>query len=337
MSKQAPSLAGQLDLKYHAFRALAVVVPLVPAWLARRLAVGLGALIWASVAPLRKRVERNLRHIPALAADPEALRRATRRVFVTMALNYFDFFRGRFVTDEELAKGWTITGWDVFEEALRGGRGVIVLGAHLGPFEYSAWKLGELGYSLLAPAERLNPPRFHALVERLRNHHATRLLPGDDRETLRTLLDTLRQGQMIMFAIDRWVMGSSEAWPLFGAPARLPVAPFALAARSDAPVLLITSWRLGLDRFGGQVEVVTPERMPGMSERPAAAVGARDRQAAIDRMRERLYPMLERVISAHPGQWMSALSVVWEETASGGVDNRDHEPSVVDVRAPAAP
>jgi lauroyl/myristoyl acyltransferase len=210
---------------------------------------------------------------------------------------------------------------------------VIVMGAHLGPFEYSGWKLSELGYSLLTPAERLRPERFNQLVERLRNHHEARMLPGDDRETLRALMAALRNGQMAMFAIDRWVMGSSTDWPLFGAPARLPTAPFALAARSDAPVLLITSWRVGLDRFGGAVEVVTPERMPGGAEAGAAATG-RDREAAIARMRQRVYPLLEQYLSAHPGQWMSALSTVWDEETAA--DNVAHAENVEPLWAPTA-
>jgi lauroyl/myristoyl acyltransferase len=151
----------------------------------------------------------------------------------------------------------------------------------------------------------------------LRNHHEARLLPGDDRETLRELLIALRKGQMAMFAIDRWVMGPSDAWPLFGEPARLPTAPFALAARSDAPVFLLVPWRMGANHFGGAVELITPERMPPEDSAASGAEGAhgqrgRDREAAIAQMRERLYPLLERYISAHPEGWVSALSPIWE-------------------------
>lgn len=314
MPERPSALRERLDLKYWVFRALAAIAPRTPLWLAQRVAVGAGTVLWLCAGSLRQRAARNLGHIPTLAADPARLRAATRGVFVTLALNYLDFFRGRYVTYEELGRGWQIGGWELFEQAMRAGRGVIVLGAHLGPFEYAAWKLGELGCPLLTPAERLRPERFNQLVARLRNHHEARLLPGDERETLRELLAALRNGQIAMFAIDRWVMGPSDAWPLFGQPARLPTAPFALAARSDAPVFLLVPWRKGFDHFGGAVELITPERLaPVASEAnaPAAARG-RDREAAIAQMRERLYPVLERYISEHPEQWVSALSSVWE-------------------------
>lgn len=323
MSEPRPSLSERLDLKYWLFRTLAAVVPAIPRWLAERLAIAGGVVAWATVAPLRRRAERNLAHIPALAADPARLRRVARGVFTNLALNYVDFFRGPHISDAELAQVWDIANWDVFERAIRSGVGAVVMGAHLGPFEYASAKIGELGVPLLTPAERLRPERLFQLVTRLRDHHQARMLPGDDRETLRTIINSLRAGNMALFAVDRWVMGPSDEWPLFGEPARLPTAPFALAARSDAPVFLIVPWRISLRDFGATVELITPERMPpeqpadGAAPTPAAEEERRprDREAAIQAMRARVYPALERVIAAHPEQWVGALSTVWEAAA----------------------
>jgi len=185
----------------------------------------------------------------------------------------------------------------------------------MGPFEYSMSKLSELGHPLLTPAERLRPERFFQLVTRLRAHHEARLLPADDRETLRELISALRAGQMVMFAIDRWVTGPSEDWPLFDESARMPTAPFALAARSEAPVFLIVPWRIDLKHIEATVELITPERLPSAgsaSSNAAPAELSRDRAAAIATMRQRVYPLLERIIAAHPEQWVSALATVWD-------------------------
>src|SRR5215813_12071372 len=95
-------------VKYWLFRTAAAVVHLLPMRLARPLFTGIGALAWLCARGTRQRVERNLRHIPALAAHTGSLHAATRGVFVTSALNYFDFLRGQHLTDEEIHSGWTI-------------------------------------------------------------------------------------------------------------------------------------------------------------------------------------------------------------------------------------
>lgn len=339
MRERQPSLSERVNLKYWAFRTLAAIIPLAPRWLAERVALAGGTLAWATIAPLRRRAERNLAHIPALAADPARLRQTTRRVFTHLALNYLDFFRGPHITDEELAQDWHIEGWDVFERAIRSGAGAVVMGAHLGPFEYASAKIGELGVPLLTPAERLRPERLFQLVSRLRNHHQARMLPGDDRETLRTIINALRAGDMALFAVDRWVMGPGDEWPFFGEPARLPTAPFALAARSDAPVFLIVPWRISLRDFGATVELITPERMP--AERTADDGEAttptheerrpRDREAAIAAMRARVYPALERVIAAHPEQWVGAISPIWDAAPTHAASDGEERPAPADA------
>lgn len=301
--------------KYWAFRILGEVIPRTPLWLARAVFSAGGWLAWAFAAGLRRRAEWNLSHIPALAADPELRRRTARAAFINLALNYLDFFRGRRVTDEELAQGWNITGWDIIERAVAQGKGVIALAAHYGPFEYAAWKMGQLGRPMLTPAERLRPERLHQLVASMRNHHSARMIAGDERETLRELLAALRRGEIAIFAVDRWVMGPATPWPFFGQEARLPVAPFALAARSEAPVVLVAPRREGRNRMSGIAELLTPERLAG---EPAAETANEpaprlSRDEAVARMRARVYPALERLIAREPGQWVSVLATIWDE------------------------
>jgi lauroyl/myristoyl acyltransferase len=310
----AQAAANDFSWKYWAFRLAGAIAPLVPLWLARPLAAAGGVVVWALARPLRKRAEWNLGHIPALAADPTKRRRAAREAFVALALNYLDFLRGRGVMREELARDWDIEGWELFERALARGKGVIALGAHYGPFEYAAWKMGELGHPVITPAERLKPEKLHHLVSFMRNHHGARMIAGDERETLRELIAALRRGEVIVFAVDRWVMGPSSPWPFFGEPARLPTAPFALAARSEAPVLLMAPRRIGLNHFGGVVELLTPERLDSTLTEEGDDQSGRDgdRDAAVARMRARVYPAIERLIAEEPGQWVSALSHVWD-------------------------
>ncbi len=71
--------------KYWLFRFAAWLVPLVPLVLARPLVQFGGTLAWVLAPGMRRRVERNQRHLPTPIEDPAALHRAARGVFQTAA------------------------------------------------------------------------------------------------------------------------------------------------------------------------------------------------------------------------------------------------------------
>src|SRR5262245_60451143 len=149
--------------KYWLFRIAAAVVPLLPMRLARPLFTGIGVLAWLVAGGTRRRAERNLRHIPALAANAGRLHEAARGVFITSALNYLDFLRGRRLTDEEIYAGWTTEREELLNEMMDQGKGVVILGSHFGNFEYASSRLGAIGYRMITPVERIQPDRLFQL------------------------------------------------------------------------------------------------------------------------------------------------------------------------------
>ncbi|GEM_PF-540729 len=242
-------LNERLHLQYRLFQGAALVIPHLPHWLARPLAVGGATLAWALARGKRRHVEANLRHIPGLANDPRRLRWAGRGVFIHSALNYLDFFQGSRYTDAELIARWpegSIEGYEQIEAALAQGRGLIVFGAHFGDFEAAMSRLGLGGYRLLVPAEHLAPEAFFQLACRMRSHHNARLLAADSRETLREMISALKRNEIILVAFDRYIHGESTLLPFFGAPTRLPTASVAFALRRAAPVMFMSSWRVSL-------------------------------------------------------------------------------------------
>ncbi len=308
--------------KYWVFRIAAIVVPRLPLWLTRPLAIGLGALIWALAAGTRARAKRNLRHIPALAADPAALRRATRGVFQHMALNYLDFLRGKSISDAELLRGWTIENQEAFDAAVARGNGVIILTGHFGNFELGASRLGVLGYKVVTPAEHMRPEEVFQLFCRLRQHHNMRLVPTDARDALRELYESLRRGEVVVFAVDRHVAGSTAEVPFFEAPAHLPAGPAAMALRSRTPVFGVFSWRESHGRSRGVFiplelngtatadEVATPAKSTNGDN--GSATRNRNGEEVLHAMRI-FVAQMEQIIAAHPEQWVSALARVWDK------------------------
>jgi lauroyl/myristoyl acyltransferase len=304
------SIAG--TARYWAFHIAAAIIPRIPFQVARPAAVGLGWLLWLLAGSARQRVARNLAHVPHLAGHPEALQRATRGVFVTMTLNYLDFFRGASLTDQQITAGWTIINQEAFDAAMAQGHGAVIVSGHFGNFEFAASRLGAIGHKLIIPAERMRPEALYRLFCALREHHGLRIVPADSRDSVRDLLDALKHNEVVMFLADRHVNGSSVEVPFFGSPARLPSAPMALALRSGAPVFTAYSWRTGVGRQTGVFIPLDLAAATGIPEGAGQTKPVRGPEATARAIRL-FVEELERQVAAHPDQWVAALSPIWKE------------------------
>lgn len=301
--------------QYWLFRVALAVVPHIPLALARPLFSAIGVLAWMRGGPTRRRAERNLRHVPALAANTKALHDAVRGVYITSALNYLDLFRGPTLTNAEIHAGWTVENEARLGEAAAEGKGVVLLGAHFGNFENAASRLGAFGYRMLAPAERMKPEKLFELFCRSRERHNMRLVPADSRESLREMIDWLKGGGVLLILADRHILGAGARVPFFGEPCTLATAPMALALRTGAPIITAWSWRTGPGTSRGIFKRLTWE-----SPASAAATDARPRtRGASDEVVLALrafVAQLEEAIAAHPASWVSALAPVWEADAA---------------------
>lgn len=298
--------------KLRAFCMAAALVPFIPLWLAYPGARLVGMIIWALNGQLRRRVERNLRHVPTLASNPVALHRATRGVFEHMALNYLDFLRGPHLTDEQVLAGWTTEGEEAIDEAIRQGNGLIVVSAHFGNFEYGASRLGAFGYRMTTPAERMQPEALYEWFCKTREHHNMRLLPADSRETLREMINALKRNELVLVATDRHIIGSSIDVPFFGEPARLPTSAVALALKTGAPIIASFSWRLGRGRSHGVAIPLDIQPEQVTTESSGGAVTRIRTEEATARAVTKYVEQLERLITMYPEQWVSTLAPIWD-------------------------
>ncbi|HEU4783171.1 MAG TPA: lysophospholipid acyltransferase family protein [Ktedonobacterales bacterium] len=298
--------------KLRAFHLAEAIVPFIPMWLAYPGARFIGMLVWAFHGQLRRRVERNLRHVPRLVSDPVALHRATRGVFEHMVLNYLDFLRGPHLTEKEVLAGWTTDGEELINEAIERGNGLIIVSAHFGNFEYGVSRLGSIGYHMTTPVERMRPEALYQWVCKTREHFNLRLLPADSRETLREMRNALKRNELVVVAADRYIIGSSIEVPFFGEPARLPTSPFALALKTGAPIVGSFSWRLGRGRSHGVVIPLDIQPEPKDSEGDGNAATRARSEEATARAVGKYVEQLERLITMYPEQWVSTLATIWD-------------------------
>lgn len=291
-------------MKYWLFRSGLAIIPHLPQRLVQRIALALSWLLWALLPGTRRQVRENLRHVPRLAADPPALRRAVRGVFGNSILNYVDFFRLRTITPAELADYWEVSGLEHIDAALAKGRGCVVISGHLGNFDYALRHFAYLGYALTVTQEHLKPERLHQLVMQVRSTARLHWAPVDSAGGLRQLFAALRRNEVVIMPADRDIQGHGELVPLFGAPARLPIGSIQLAQRTGALLLGVFPQRKGLAHGYGEVSV-----LPALTPEEEAA--------APDPLRRDLYriaKLLEQQIARSPEQWV-VFEPIWTAQA----------------------
>jgi predicted LPLAT superfamily acyltransferase len=143
-------------------------------------------------------------------------------------------------------------GETTFEQFLDQGKGIILLGAHLGNWEMGGHLLGRLGKPVNLVVLDTDEARIRQLYERALEAKMFRLLTTDG-HPLRSIpiVAALRRGEIVALHGDRAFGGSDLAVPFLGGPARFPVGPYLLAAASGAPLFQVfgVRERLGHYRF----------------------------------------------------------------------------------------
>ena len=195
----------------------------------------------------------------------------------------------------------TITGRELFEDALAEGRGLVVLTGHFGSWEVGARVLTALGRPLnLVTAHEANPT-VHEFLHRMRTRHGFNVLYSD-RSLFAGLpvLHALRRHEIVGMQIEPWgpKRGSHEV-DFCGAPARFQLGPFAVARVAGAPVVPVFAVRLGIRRYELRVAGRFDPRTPA------------DDVAALTAT-VRLY---ERVVRERPAQWLM-FEDVWPTAAA---------------------
>ncbi len=228
---------------------------------------------------------------------------AAYRMFATFArcmtetLEFFGPRPGRFRIDSPPT--------NEVSEALRHGRGAILVTAHLGNWDISARALHLLGRPVNLVMGREINETAQEYVRHMREQAGVRVILSDSSVfSAFNMIRALRRNEILAIQFDRGAGGPAapagvQSVPIFGAPALFQEGPFHLARLSGAPVLPAFTLRRGRRHYEilvGKPRYVSRE-IPGDTERALAETVA----------------LLEDRIRRVPDQWFQ-FTPFWSET-----------------------
>jgi predicted LPLAT superfamily acyltransferase len=200
-----------------------------------------------------------------------------------------------------------ISGLDTVMARLAEGRGVILLGAHLGSFEVLRAVARHAPVPVWALMYRRNGGALTRLLDELAPCLRERVIEIGDTASMIRARECVERGEIVGVLADRAPPGHRMVRvPFLGQAASFPAGPFVLAATLGAPVVRFHAVRVGPGRYEARFSAFSDRVVLRREHRDAdlrAVVGA---YAAA----------LERACRAHPLQWFNFFPF-WQETPHG--------------------
>lgn len=270
-----------------AVRLVLGVVRLLPATARAAFAEAVGRIAFALGIRRRLTLDNLAAAFPAWSADER--REVARRTYANMASAALEAALGAGAAPASLASSVVSDEIRLVERALAGGRGALVVTAHLGSWELLGAELSRRGLPLHAVVRPLSGA-FNAEVVAARVRSGLRLISA--RGALPATLAALRRNEVVTVLLDQAVGGKHALFvPFFGRPAATTPLVSIAAMRSGAPVFLGLAPR---DQGALRLHLEGPFPVPSTGNR-SQDVWAHT--AA-------LTAALERAVREHPDQWL---------------------------------
>jgi KDO2-lipid IV(A) lauroyltransferase len=272
-----------------------------PEWWKRYSPPGIAAIIFALIGRNRRGAISNLQRI---LAEPD------RRRAGMMALRMFAEFahcltetmeyygpRPRPIQLDAPAR-------DPLADALREGRGAVVVTGHFGNWDIAAKALRDYARPINVVMAREINASTQDYVRIARERAGVRVLFSDSSVfSSLNMIRALRHNEIVALQLDRMLgPGGSRPVPFFGAAAPFPSGPFVLARLAGAPIIPVFIPRLGTRRYAIRV-----------GDRCTLAREARDPHA-LDRVMREVVGEFEAVIREFPTQWFQ-FAAFWPADA----------------------
>ncbi|OGU74359.1 MAG: hypothetical protein A3G43_01710 [Ignavibacteria bacterium RIFCSPLOWO2_12_FULL_56_21] len=248
-----------------------------------------GGFVFKGLGFRRRITMENLRR--AFPEKPEAeLRSIAAQAFGSVGTTFFEFVWFPKWKREAIAGDIDVQHAEVLRDALSQGKGLIVLTAHYGSWEVFGQAICivlDMPGTLLVKVQ--SNPLVDAEVDKWRRKFGNVTVPTT---SIREILRSLQGGGWVALAGDQSAPKESMAVTFFGRTVSTFQGPAVFALRTGAPLVLGMLHRNVNDRYTLSVERIPHDDLDGSSE------------ANIRTLTERHVRATERVIRAHPEQWM---------------------------------
>jgi len=225
---------------------------------------------------------------------------ATQEAFDLYARYWYETFALRSMSTEEVDRRFSVTGREHIDDALAGGRGVVMMLPHMGNWDAAGHWLAISGYRMTAVAEELKPKAVFDLFYRHRRALGMDIVPlTEGGRVAERLVMVLAENRILTLLSDRNLSGRGVDVEMFGESRKLPSGPALLALTTGAPLLPSCVYTTS---EGWHTQIDPPVRIERTGELRADVT-------AVTRILARRF---EEFISSAPADW-HMFQPAWED------------------------
>ncbi len=280
--------------KYYLYRSARFLVNCLSLVLSYRLGVILSDIQYVCSFRDRRAVRNNLRRILPPGADLSA---RTREVFRNFGKYLVEFLRMDGMVDKDfIARRVKIENIDRIDQALKEGKGAIIMTAHIGNWELGAVLLNMLGYQLMAVALPHKERPVNDLFNHQREVHGITVVATNN--AIRKCMEHLKNNKIIAIVGDRdFTAKGGELVDFLGVKALIPKGAAIFSKKTGAPIIPTFLIREPDNTF--RLSILDPMFPPKDADEEGIP-----EEEAIHRIMRRYLAVIEEQIHRYPTQWL---------------------------------
>jgi KDO2-lipid IV(A) lauroyltransferase len=278
-------------LEYAAAWPFIKILGILPRALARATGIGLAWVVYLLHVRLRQVGMRNLTMVFPEKSEAERAR-ILRGEFASLGRQLAEVCQFPRYTRENVEQVVVYDGLENYENAYARGKGVLVLTAHFGGWELSAFTHSLHGHWMHVVVRAMDNVYLDRLIRQYRMMHGNQIVEKDD--FVRGLLAAMRAGEVVGILMDTNMTPPQGIFvDFFGIPACTASGLARIALKTDAAVVpTFTIWDAALGkyrlRFDPAVELVRTD----------------DLEADIKTNTQRFTSIIEEYVPKYPEQWL---------------------------------
>lgn len=173
--------------------------------------------------------------IDRLDIDSDQAEKLRKECYESFILNSFEMAKIRYISDEEVLNLLNIEGLNNLDEAIKGGKGAIIISGHFGLWEYIPQFLTLIGYKMTTVVRRQSNKYVDQWFEDMRRCHGAKTT--DSGMGLREILRDLKKGYLLGLLVDQDNGTKGIFTNFLGKCCSAPVGPALISLKMKVPII----------------------------------------------------------------------------------------------------